>query len=61
MIDWWGLAKSFIALIEMAEKNNMSMKASKTFLDPRTLSSGDIRWIRTAIALASIISDLYVL
>ena len=31
VIDYWGLAKSFIALIEMANKNNMSMKASKTF------------------------------
>jgi hypothetical protein len=31
VVDYWGLAKSFIALIEMANKNNMSMKASKTF------------------------------
>ena len=30
-IDWWGLAQSFIAMIELADKNNMSLKASKTF------------------------------
>ena len=30
-IDYWGLAKSFIAMVEMADKNNMSLKASKTF------------------------------
>ena len=30
-IDWWGLAKSFVAMVEMADKNNMSLKASKTF------------------------------
>ena len=30
VVDWWGLAKSFIAMVEMADKNNMSLKASKT-------------------------------
>ena len=30
-IDWMKLAKSFIAMIEMADKNDMSLKASKTF------------------------------
>ena len=30
-IDWWGLAQSFIAMVELADKNNMSLKASKTF------------------------------
>ena len=29
-IDWWGLAKYFIAMIEMAHRNNISLKASKT-------------------------------
>ena len=30
-IDWMGLANSFIAMVEMANKNDMSLKASKTF------------------------------
>ena len=29
-VDWWGLAQSFIARIELADKNKMSLKASKT-------------------------------
>ena len=29
-VDWWGLAKSFIAMVKMADRNNMSLKASKT-------------------------------
>ena len=29
-VDWWGLAKSFIAMIELADENNMSLKATKT-------------------------------
>ena len=30
-IDWWGLVHSFIAMVEMSDMNNMSLKASKTF------------------------------
>ena len=33
VINFWGLATSFVAFIAMADKNNMSMKASKTFFD----------------------------
>ena len=29
-VGWWGLPKSFVAMIEMASKNDMSVKASKT-------------------------------
>ena len=29
-VDWWYLAKSFVAMVEMVDKNNMSSKASKT-------------------------------
>ena len=27
-VDWWGLTKSFIAMVEMASKNDMSLKTS---------------------------------
>ena len=30
-IDWWSLAKSFIAMVEMADKNNILLKTFKTF------------------------------
>ena len=30
-VDWKGLAHSFIAMVELADKNNMSLKATKTF------------------------------
>ena len=31
-IDWWGLAQSFIAMVELADKNNMSLKGIKNIL-----------------------------
>lgn len=30
-VDWKGLAHSFIAMVELADKSNMSLKATKTF------------------------------
>ena len=43
MVDWWGLAKSFVAMVEMANTNNVSLKVSKTFFVSQRLSTGATR------------------